>query len=129
MPDETKQTVGIPPRWFVRAPRAVHRGLYLVTRGCFGLWPPKPDKWGTMRLTTIGRRTGQARSVILGYYEDGPNVVTMAMNGWADDEPAWWLNLPLTPWRASTSWTAGEWERESGRRGRAVTPVGSVATD
>jgi deazaflavin-dependent oxidoreductase (nitroreductase family) len=50
-----------------------------------------------MRLTTIGRRTGEQRSVILGYYEDGPNLVTMAMNGWADDEPAWWLNLQSNP--------------------------------
>jgi deazaflavin-dependent oxidoreductase (nitroreductase family) len=50
-----------------------------------------------MRLTTTGRRTGQERSVILGYYEDGPNLVTMAMNGWADDEPAWWLNLQAHP--------------------------------
>jgi deazaflavin-dependent oxidoreductase (nitroreductase family) len=50
-----------------------------------------------MRLTTIGRRTDQERSVILGYFEDGPNLVTMAMNGWADDEPAWWLNLQAQP--------------------------------
>ena len=46
-----------------------------------------------MRLTTVGRRSGKQRSAILGYYEDGPNVVTMAMNGWAEAEPAWWLNL------------------------------------
>jgi deazaflavin-dependent oxidoreductase (nitroreductase family) len=50
-----------------------------------------------MRLTTVGRRTGKKRSVILGYYEDGPNLVTMAMNGWADPEPAWWLNLQAHP--------------------------------
>jgi deazaflavin-dependent oxidoreductase (nitroreductase family) len=50
-----------------------------------------------MRLTTTGRRTGQERSVILGYYEDGPNLVTLAMNGWADAEPAWWLNLQAHP--------------------------------
>jgi deazaflavin-dependent oxidoreductase (nitroreductase family) len=50
-----------------------------------------------MRLTTIGRRTGQERGVILGYYEDGANLVTMAMNGWADGEPAWWLNLQARP--------------------------------
>jgi deazaflavin-dependent oxidoreductase (nitroreductase family) len=31
--------------------------------------------------------------VILGYYEDGPNLVSMAMNGWGAPEPAWWLNL------------------------------------
>ena len=33
----------------------------------------------------------------LGYYEDGPNLVTMAMNGWGDGEPAWWLNLQTHP--------------------------------
>jgi deazaflavin-dependent oxidoreductase (nitroreductase family) len=62
-----------------------------------GLWKPKEEKWGTMRLTTIGRRSGQARSVILGYFEDGPNLVTLAMNGWAAPEPAWWLNLQAQP--------------------------------
>jgi deazaflavin-dependent oxidoreductase (nitroreductase family) len=50
-----------------------------------------------MHLTTTGRRTGHDRSVILGYFEDGPNLVTMAMNGWADGEPAWWLNLQAHP--------------------------------
>jgi len=50
-----------------------------------------------MRLTTIGRRTGKERSVILGYFEEGPNLVTMAMNGWSDGEPAWWLNLQAHP--------------------------------
>jgi deazaflavin-dependent oxidoreductase (nitroreductase family) len=35
--------------------------------------------------------------VILGYYEDGPNLVSMAMNGWGEAEPAWWLNLQADP--------------------------------
>ena len=35
--------------------------------------------------------------VILGYLEDGPNLVTLAMNGWGDGEPAWWLNLQAHP--------------------------------
>ncbi|MFC7548980.1 nitroreductase/quinone reductase family protein [Plantactinospora sp. GCM10030261] len=35
-----------------------------------------------LRLTTVGRRTGQQRSVILGYFEDGANLVSLAMNGW-----------------------------------------------
>jgi F420H(2)-dependent quinone reductase len=35
--------------------------------------------------------------VIVGYYEDGPNLVTMAMNGWGAAEPAWWLNLQDHP--------------------------------
>lgn len=41
----------------------------------------------------VGRRSGQKRIAILGYFEDGPNVGTIAMNGWADGEPSWWLNL------------------------------------
>ena len=45
----------------------------------------------------VGRRTGQARFAILGYIEDGRNLVTPAMNGWAEPEPAWWLNLQSQP--------------------------------
>ena len=93
------QTKGprLPPRWFIRTAWVVHRAMYRLTGGRRGLWPPKPDKWGTLRLTTTGRRTGKERSAILGYYEDGPNVVTLAMNGWAEPEPAWWLNLQTQP--------------------------------
>ena len=39
----------------------------------------------------------QERHAILGYFEDGPNLVTMAMNGWGEAEPAWWLNLQAHP--------------------------------
>jgi deazaflavin-dependent oxidoreductase (nitroreductase family) len=58
-----------------------------------------PQAWplGTLRLTTTGRRSGRPRSVIVGYFQDGPNLVTLAMNGWADPEPAWWLNLQSQP--------------------------------
>ena len=87
----------LPPRWFVFFAWYVHRAIYRVSGGRVGLWPPKGTRWGTMRLTTTGRRTGRARSVILGYFEDGQNLVTLAMNGWADGEPAWWLNLQDHP--------------------------------
>ena len=70
----------LPPRWFVRCAWSVHRGLYRVTAGRIGLWRPKGNRWGAMRLTATGRRTGRRRSVIVGYFEDGPNLVTMAMN-------------------------------------------------
>jgi deazaflavin-dependent oxidoreductase (nitroreductase family) len=48
-------------------------------------------------LRTIGRRSGKERKAILGYIEDGPNMVTVAMNGWGDADPAWWLNLRSKP--------------------------------
>ena len=47
-----------------------------------------------MRLRTLGRRSGQSRVAIIGYYPDGQNLVGLAMNGWAEPDPAWWLNLP-----------------------------------
>lgn len=68
--------------------------------------PPSDDDWGMMRLTTIGKRSGKERSAILGYFEDGPNLVTLAMNGWADPEPAWWLNLEAEP-KAIVETTSG----------------------
>ena len=73
----------LPPRWFIRLAWVFHRRIYRLTRGKLGLWRPKPDGSGTMQVTTVGRRTGLERSVIIGYFEDGPNLVTMAMNGWA----------------------------------------------
>ena len=74
-----------------------HRLLLRVTRGRLGLWRPKPGGWGALRLTTTGRRTGRPRQVVVGYFEDGPNLITMAMNGWGVAEPAWWLNLQAHP--------------------------------
>ena len=97
MSDEGTKKASMPPRWFVRLAWFIHRSLYRLTGGRFGLRRAKADRYGMMRLTTIGRRTGQERSVILGYLHDGPNLVTMAMNGWGGGEPAWWLNLQANP--------------------------------
>ena len=91
------KTPRLPPRWFIRLAWSVHRGIYRLGRGRIGLWRPGAKRWGTVRLTTTGRRTGQPRAVILGYFEDGPNLVTLAMNGWGAAEPAWWLNLRAHP--------------------------------
>jgi F420H(2)-dependent quinone reductase len=107
----------LPPRWFVRIAWAVHRAIYALTGGRRGLRRPTPKQWGMLRLKTIGRRSGKERHVILGYYEDGPNLVTMAMNGWGDPEPAWWLNLQAQP---DTTVELKDGRRQV--RGRAATP-------
>ncbi len=87
----------LPPRWFVRSFWLAHRGLYRISGGRLGLWRPRPNRWGTLTLTTLGRRTGKPRAVIVAYFEDGENLVALAMNGWAEGEPAWWLNLQEHP--------------------------------
>jgi deazaflavin-dependent oxidoreductase (nitroreductase family) len=87
----------LPPAWFKHAFWHVHRWLNKVSGGRF-LWTPASKRgWGAMRLRTVGRRSGQERSVIIGYLEDGPNLVTLAMNGWDEGHPAWWLNLQAHP--------------------------------
>ncbi len=87
-----------PPRLLVRTFWKLHRAAYRVTGGRFGLSQPEAGaRFGMMRLATVGRRSGRSRIAIVGYYEDGPNLVTLAMNGWGEKEPAWWLNLQARP--------------------------------
>lgn len=87
-----------PPRLAVRIAWLLHRGLYRISGGRFGLSRPAAgSKFGMLRLTTVGRRSGQPRVAIIGYFEDGQNFVTLAMNGWGEKEPAWWLNLQGQP--------------------------------
>ncbi len=86
-----------PPRWFVVTAWAVHRAIYRITGGRRGIWAAKPGKWGTMRLRSVGRKSGKERIAILGYQPDGANLVTVAMNGWGEGDPGWWLNLQAKP--------------------------------
>jgi deazaflavin-dependent oxidoreductase (nitroreductase family) len=88
----------LPPAWFKHAFWRGHRAVHRLSGGRF-LWTPTRSKrgWGALRLTTIGRRSGRERTVIIGYIEEGPDLVTMAMNGWDEGHPAWWLNLEAQP--------------------------------
>jgi len=87
----------LPPRWVITLAWKAHRALYRWSGGRFGLRHASPDSYGLAELTTRGRRSGLDRSVMIGYYMDGNDIVTMAMNGWDSPEPAWWLNLQAEP--------------------------------
>ena len=95
--DTTQKAPPSVPRWLVRTIWIGHRALYRLTPGRFGLRQATNGQWGMLRLLTVGRQTGKARIAIVGFIEDGPNLVTPAMNGWAEPEPAWWLNLQANP--------------------------------
>ena len=87
----------LPPRWFIRTFWRAHRALHRLSGGRF-LWTTSSKRgWGAARLTTVGRKSGDKRTVIIGYIEDGPNVVTLAMNGWGEGHPSWWMNLKAHP--------------------------------
>jgi deazaflavin-dependent oxidoreductase (nitroreductase family) len=48
-------------------------------------------------LTTVGRRSGKARTTPLTFLPDGPDLVVIASNGGADRPPDWARNLQQTP--------------------------------
>lgn len=44
-------------------------------------------------LTTVGRRSGRSRDVVLQYFPDGDAFVVVATNDGGATDPAWYLNL------------------------------------
>ena len=50
-----------------------------------------------MLLTTKGARTGQQRTVVIGYRPSGDNLVVIASNNGAPSDPAWYRNLQAHP--------------------------------
>ena len=89
-----------------------------------------------LRLTTVGRRSGRTRVAILGFIEDGPNIVVPAMNGWMDPEPAWWLNLQAHPEAnvtlpggeiSSTSWREQPMGKSGNGSGAPCVALGTAA--
>ena len=86
-----------PPRWLVKSFWVGHRAVYRLSGGRFGLRRVKPGGSGMLRLQTLGRRSGEVRSAIVGYIEDGDAVIVLATNGMDERPPAWWFNLQTTP--------------------------------
>ena len=94
----THETVKPVNRRLLQTFWTLHRAAFRLTGGRLGLQRPEHGvKFGMLRLHTVGRRSGQARIAMIGYFEDGPNLVSLAMNGWGVAEPAWWLNLQANP--------------------------------
>ena len=48
-------------------------------------------------LTTTGARSGEPRTVVLGFGRHGGNIVAIASNNGAPAHPAWYLNLLKRP--------------------------------
>jgi deazaflavin-dependent oxidoreductase (nitroreductase family) len=50
-----------------------------------------------MLLTTTGARTGEPRTVVLGYKAEGDRYFTLASANGAPSDPAWYRNLNANP--------------------------------
>ena len=62
----------MPPPWFVHTFWRAHRALHRLSGGG-SCGPRRTSAAGVHSLVTTGRKSGQARTVIIGYLEDGPN--------------------------------------------------------
>jgi deazaflavin-dependent oxidoreductase (nitroreductase family) len=73
---------------------AWHREVYAKTRGLVGhRWTGFP----CLLLTTVGRKSGVARSTVLTYVELDGDPVIAASNGGSSKPPAWYLNIQASP--------------------------------
>ena len=88
---------GVAPRWLFIIGWALHRAIFRLSGGRLGLRSTGAGRLGTLRLRTLGRRSGQERATMLYYLEDGPNLAVVASNAGSDEPPAWWLNLQASP--------------------------------
>lgn len=73
----------------------LHRVLLKLSGGKIG-WTA--GKMPVLRLTTTGRKSGEARSVMLtSPVQEGQTIVIVASRGGDETHPAWFLNLRDNP--------------------------------
>jgi deazaflavin-dependent oxidoreductase (nitroreductase family) len=75
----------------LKAMNAVHRCVLTITGGRLG-W--RAGGMPVVQLTTVGRQSGQRRTVMLtSPVQEGDTLVVVASRGGDDHNPAWFLNL------------------------------------
>ena len=85
----------MPSDRMLKTMNAVHRGVMKLTGGRAG-W--SGSGMPVVELTTIGRKSGEPRSVMLtAPIHDGDTYVVVASRGGDDTHPAWFLNLRDNP--------------------------------
>jgi deazaflavin-dependent oxidoreductase (nitroreductase family) len=85
----------MPTDFAFKTMNAVHRTILKVSGGRAG-WTV--SKMPALELTTIGRKSGQARTVMLtAPVIEGSTLVIVASRGGDDVYPAWFLNLKHNP--------------------------------
>ena len=85
----------MPSDLVLKSMNLIHRGVLALSFGKLG-W----DAGGmpVLELTTTGRRSGEARSVMLtSPLQQGDTLVIVASRGGDDVHPAWYLNLTANP--------------------------------
>lgn len=74
--------------------KTLHAGAYRATGGRVG---GRFMGMPVLMLTTIGRRSGEPRTVPLTYFEDGDSLLVIGSRGGGPRHPDWYLNLEAEP--------------------------------
>ena len=107
-----------PAGWSARSGSRIARA-YAITRGRFGLRRPTETKWGTLRLKTVGRKTGKERDRDRRLHRGRAEPRRPGDERLGPAEPAWWLNLQAHPRRRSSCPRLARGDRACGDRGRS----------
>jgi deazaflavin-dependent oxidoreductase (nitroreductase family) len=73
----------------------LHPKIYRATGGRIGAWVPGLPP--LLVLDHIGAKSGAKRTSVVGYVEDGDDVVVIASQGGSPTNPAWFHNLKANP--------------------------------
>jgi deazaflavin-dependent oxidoreductase (nitroreductase family) len=85
----------MPNDFVLKSMNTMHRTLLKVSGGRIG-WDA--GKMPVVQLTTMGRKSGEPRTVMLtSPVQQGDTIVLVASKGGADHHPAWFLNLRDNP--------------------------------
>ena len=85
----------MPSDAILKAVNSAHRAALKLSGGRFG-W--KAGGMPVVELTTTGRKSGAARTVMLtSPVQDGDSIVVVASRGGDPHHPAWFLNLQAEP--------------------------------
>ena len=85
----------MPSRFTLKSMNAIHKTLLTVSFGRIG-W--NAGNMPVLKLTTVGRKSGAKREVMLtSPLQIGDTWVIVASKGGDDDHPAWYLNLLAEP--------------------------------
>ena len=91
---QTKYIRFVPSASWIKRIDKIHVPLYRLTAGFLG---SRVDGLDILLLTTVGKKTGLARTVPLPYFRDGSRYLLIASFGGNDKNPAWVANLKATP--------------------------------
>src|SRR4051794_10273549 len=80
----------------MKQPRLTYRHVILHAMSG-GRIDPSDDRAGFLKLTSLGRKSGQQRTVTLMYIKDGDSYVITASNAGKPRHPGWYFNVQSNP--------------------------------